>query len=120
MINQKKGSIEQLAKFFIDEHHKEYDFDFDRDIKRIEFSNCFLLRIFSQTNQLKRLYLICPIDRLVAETSQPFYEKMLKFYGNEETIPHKNYWFGYIEVDDNFMPRGSQKFEIPEKFRIDG
>lgn len=112
----KKGSIETLAKFFISEYHKEYDFDFDKHVTLIEFSNCFTLRIFNAQNEISTLYLVCPIDRLVAETSQPFYDKLMRYFEEIQTNPLNNYWIGYVEVDENFIPLKCQRFQIPKKF----
>jgi hypothetical protein len=114
---EKKLTKEKVANFLIKEYHNDYKLDFGKSVTDIPFSNCFLLKIFNSANQINRLYLVYPIDRLVAETSQPFYEKILRYFENIETSPLNNYWIAYVEIDENYLPQRSQIFQIPDNLR---
>ena len=109
-----KGSIKTLAEFFVSEYHKNYHFNFEKSVIRLEFSDSFLLKIFNSNHEISKVYLISPLQRLFAETSQPFNDKIIKYFEDIETNPSNNYWIGYVEVDENFLPSRNQRFQIPK------
>jgi hypothetical protein len=109
-----KLTKETLANFLYNEHHNGQTLDFDKCVINIENSSCFLLKFFSPNDEIARLYLVCPIDRLVAETSQPFYGKILRYFKNIVTNPMDSYWIAYIEIDETSTPIKSQIFKIPD------
>ncbi|MCW3074588.1 MAG: hypothetical protein JWP69_1657 [Flaviaesturariibacter sp.] len=113
-----KSTMESWAKLFLKKYHGDYLLDADRDIEPIPYSACFLLKIFDTQGSIRKVYLVEPMDRLVAETSQPFYGKLLSYFKEIETVPYKNYAVGYIDVDNEGKPLGgTQVFNLPEEYR---
>ncbi|RYZ91084.1 MAG: hypothetical protein EOP04_01790 [Proteobacteria bacterium] len=113
-----KPTMESWANLFIKKYHGGYQLNVERDIELIPYSVCFLLKIHDTAGAVRKVYLIQPMDRLIAETSQPFYEKLATYFKGIETTPHMNYAVGYLEVDDTGHPLGeTQVFSLPEAYR---
>ncbi len=105
-------SIEDIANFFLDKYHPNYNLDINRDISQIRQSSCFTLKIFANDGNIFKMYLLCTAYKMIAETSDPFYEKNIQYFNNVQTKPDFNFWIGYIILDETLKCIDAQRFKI--------
>ena len=109
-MSKNKASIQGYSNFIINKFHKEAKFEFEI----VPYSICFTLKIYNDKSTLSHYYFVCPTGYLVSENSNPFYSGIMKYYKNIETSPINNFYFAYLQIDNDFLPINVQCFKISE------
>lgn len=107
---EKKVTLKDYANFIVNQFHKGKHFEFEV----IAHSICLTLKIIGPNEVISHYYFICPTGYLVAETSNPFYPELMKYYKDIDTMPAYNFYFVYLQVDNDLLPVKAQLFKIAD------
>lgn len=107
--------MELLAQFFLTRYHADIKLDFEKMVEPIEYArHDFMLKIYEK-DILTRVYLISPESTMLSEQSQPFSVTLMPYFSKFATRPRtKNFWMGFVLVNDEFKIKDAQRFQLPE------
>ena len=108
-------SIEGWAKKFLSIYHPKSELKFEKAVVKIEFTECFTLKVFNDEGMITDYYFVCPEDAKISKDSQPFHSKISKYFTKALDGEIPKLWIGYIVVDKTGTPVEAQRFSVDPK-----